>query len=47
MVILNVLFSPQGDETLSKSVPVTVGDYNDYSDPENRYDSICTDFKTL
>ncbi|KAM5197103.1 LOW QUALITY PROTEIN: transcriptional regulator ATRX-like [Hipposideros larvatus] len=24
-----------GDETLSKSVPVTVGDYNDYSDPEN------------
>lgn len=38
---------PQGDEALSKSVPVTVDDDDDDNDPENRYDSICKDFKKI
>uniref|UniRef100_A0A9L0J5G2 Transcriptional regulator ATRX n=1 Tax=Equus asinus TaxID=9793 RepID=A0A9L0J5G2_EQUAS len=33
---LVTLFSPQGDEALSKSVPVTVDDDDDDNDPENR-----------
>lgn len=37
----------QGDEALSKSVPVTVDDDDDDNDPENRYDSICKDFKKI
>ncbi|PNI35377.1 ATRX isoform 12, partial [Pan troglodytes] len=36
-----------GDEALSKSVPVTVDDDDDDNDPENRYDSICKDFKKI
>ncbi|XP_014635305.1 PREDICTED: transcriptional regulator ATRX-like isoform X7 [Ceratotherium simum simum] len=36
-----------GDEGLSKSVPVTVDDDDDDNDPENRYDSICKDFKKI
>eukprot|EP00069_Balaena_mysticetus_P012923 bmy_07729T0 len=36
-----------GDEALSKSMPVTVDDDDDDNDPENRYDSICKDFKKI
>lgn len=46
-LILSTLFSPQGDEALSKSVPVTVDDDDDDNDPENRYDSICKDLKKI
>lgn len=46
-LILSTLFSPQGDEALSKSVPVTVDDDDDDNDPENRYDSIYKDFKKI
>lgn len=42
-----MLFSLQGDEDLSKSVPVTVDDDDDDNDPENRYGSICKDFKKI
>lgn len=43
-----MLFFLQGDEDLSKSVPVTVDDDDDDdNDPENRYGSTCKDFIRL
>lgn len=46
-LILSTLLFLQGDEALSKSMPVTVDDDDDDNDPENRYDSICKDFKKI
>ena len=46
-LILSKFLFPQGDEALSKSVPVTVDDDDDDNDPENRYDFICKDLKKI